>query len=415
MLSAKAENTSRLRPLGEKNMTKIRGKILGVLSVGSIGMSGATYAALSSVDGGLAVYDSTQNITWVADANLASSSGYCSVAGRCLDNSGLMTWPQAMNWIASLNAGAYLGITNWRLPNTAQPDPNCNIQFDLDLNPGGLGAGTGCTLSEMGHLYYVDGISTTLPGLFYYSLQSGYYWSGTNSPNIHETGNAWVFNFSTGFQDLNSEVTHNYSAWAVAPGNAFAPILKSGNACNGTYSGATSNVTVTSGQSCVLQGGTVKGNIVVQGGSLTLGSETVSGNVQVQGGRYSIGPAVAIGNDLQIQNTPAVATPNQVCGVSVKGNLQFQSNSGAVNIGSASAPCAGNVIRGNLEVHDNKSGGATALFNNQVGGNLQDNNNVALTQVFRNVVTKTLACAGNAFISGGGNTAAQKQGQCARF
>jgi hypothetical protein len=408
-------------------MTTIRGKILGVLSLALIGMSGATYAALSSVAGGLALYDSTQNITWLADANLPSSSGYCSVAGRCLDNSGLMTWPQAMNWINSLNASAYLGVTHWRLPNTAQPDPNCSIHFNQDLNPpSGLGYGTGCSAGEMGHLYYIDGISATLPGQLLYSLQnlpnlqSNYYWSGTNSPNVDEIGNAWVFNFSTGFQDLNSEVTHNFAAWAVAPGNAFAPILKSGNACNyGNYAGASSDVTVTNGQTCVLLGGTVKGNIVVKGGSLKLSNETVTGNVQVQGGSYSIGPAVAIGNDLQIQNTPAVATPNQVCGASVKGNLQFQSNFGAVNIGSGSAraavSCAGNVIKGNLEVHDNKIGATTALVNNQVGGNLQDNNNAAPTQVFNNMVTKTLACAGNASISGGGNTAAQKQGQCARF
>jgi len=380
----------------------------------SIGMSDVAHAALTSVAGGLAVYDRTQNITWVADANLASASGYCTVATRCSDASGKMTWLQAIAWIASLNAAGYLGITNWRLPNTAQPDISCSIQFDGDLNPGGLGYGLGCSLSEMGHLYYVDRITATIAAPFY-DLQAGLYWSGTEGQNMNEGGNAWVFDFSSGFQDLKGEMSHDYSAWAVAPGNPLGAILTPGKSCNGIYAGSTGNVTVTDGQNCVLQSGTVTGNIVVTGGSLTLGYITVSGNVQVQGGRFSIGPSVAIGNDLQIQNTPAVAAPNQVCGATVKGNLQFQSNLGSINIGPASASCAGNVILGNLEVHDNKSGAATALIKNRVGGNLQDNNNAAPTQVFNNVVTKTLACAGNASITGGGNTAAQKQGQCAAF
>jgi hypothetical protein len=46
---------------------------------------------------------------------------------------------------------------------------------------------------------------------------------------------------------------------------------------------------------------------------------------------------------------------------------------------------------------------------------LQDQNNIGSTQVFSNVITAALQCQGNTSITGGGNTALSKQGQCAKF
>jgi hypothetical protein len=45
--------------------------------------------------------------------------------------------------------------------------------------------------------------------------------------------------------------------------------------------------------------------------------------------------------------------------------------------------------------------GVTILDGNTVIGNLTDQNNIAPTQVFSNVVSNTLQCQGNSAISGG--------------
>lgn len=97
----------------------------------------------------------------------------------------------------------------------------------------------------------------------------------------------------------------------------------------------------------------------------------------------------------------------------MKGNLWFRNNRTGVQIGSASPSCAGNAINGNLEVQD--STGFTAIFGNTVLGNLEDLNNAGPTQVFDNTVTNNLQCQDNRSITGGGNTAGLKEGQCAAF
>ncbi len=83
-------------------------------------------AALLSRAGGSAYYDTATNLTWVADANLASTSGY--------DLNGSMTWTQSVGWIASLNAQSggqgYLGTNDWRLPAvTDTGTAGCNFAY----------------------------------------------------------------------------------------------------------------------------------------------------------------------------------------------------------------------------------------------------------------------------------------------
>jgi hypothetical protein len=258
--------------------------------------------------------------------------------------------------------------------------------------------------------------------------------------------------------------------------------LQSGNNCNGTYSGAfNGNVTVTNGQSCVLVNGVITGNITLSGGSLAISDFAVVGNVQVQGGAFSIGPSAVIGGNLQIdpqsppppppppgppappappgppgpvQNVPGATGQGQICGATVRGNVQFQNDGAPVLIGSASpASCAGNYIGGNLTIQNNSgsvsvignaisgnltiqndaaattvndntvtanlqiqnNAAATTVNGNIVTGNLQDQNNAGPTQIFGNLVGNNLQCQQNSSITGGGNTAGQKQGQCTAF
>jgi hypothetical protein len=142
-------------------------------------------------------------------------------------------------------------------------------------------------------------------------------------------------------------------------------------------------------------------------------NSTIGNDLQITGASsFSIGPGVSVTGNLQIQNLPASAGTSQVCGASVMHNLVFQSSRTAVLIGSATG-CAGNSVGGDLTVQSNTA--ATTIDNNTVIGNLTDQNNTAATQVFTNHVTHNLQCQGNTAISGGGNTAGSKQGQCSRF
>jgi hypothetical protein len=230
----------------------------------------------------------------------------------------------------------------------------------------------------------------------------------------------------------------------------------SGTACNGAYTGTfQGNLTIVNGQSCVLVGGGASGNITETGGNVVLSSATVGGNVTVNGGSstFSIGPSTTIKGNLQIQSIPSGSATNQVCGSTISGSLQFQSNGTSVLIGSGSGSCAGNVIKGSLQVLNNtapitlegntisgslqvqtnsaavtidgnkvsgalqvqSNSGATTLDANTVAGGVQDQSNIGVTQVISNVITGTLQCQSNTSITGSGNTATSKQGQCAKF
>jgi len=166
--------------------------------------SSPSKAALISAFGGQAVYDTTQDITWLTDANYAKTSGY--------DADGLMSWSAANAWASSLTIG---GVITWRLPTTQQPDPTCSVQ-----QAGGTISSTyNCTGSEMGHLYNVDGIGTNTPGLFS-NIQVNNYWSSTQFSLF--TVDAWFHDFksSSGVQGEFTK-TASYAAWAVADGDVF--------------------------------------------------------------------------------------------------------------------------------------------------------------------------------------------------
>ena len=185
-------------------------------------------------------------------------------------------------------------------------------------------------------------------------------------------------------------------------------------ACNGTYNGTfVGNLKVSSGQTCMFVGGGVTGNITQTGGTLVLSGTTVGGNVQVQGGgTFSLGGSARIVGNLQIQNLPASSAQNHLCGLSVLGNLTYQNSNAPVEIGAATM-CPGNTVGGDLQVGNNA--GAVGIVGNSVTGNLQVQKDTGSTMVFRNQVVKNLQCSANTTITGSGNTASQKQGQCAAF
>lgn len=106
-------------------------------------LGSAANAALLSRNGGYAYYDNVLDVTWLADANYAQTSGY--------DVDGRMSWADAQTWIGTLNSANNLGVNDWRLPTTTDTGiPGCNFAYfgtdcgyNVDLSTG-----------EMAHMFY---------------------------------------------------------------------------------------------------------------------------------------------------------------------------------------------------------------------------------------------------------------------
>lgn len=188
-------------------------------------------AALVSRSAGLAYYDTATNLTWVADANLAKTSGY--------DADGLMTWTQSLGWIASLNAQSaglgYLGKNDWRLPTvTDTGSSGCDFAytgtdcgFNVDLATGEMARMFYGTLGNTA-FYNTGGAPTGCPGAPNFcltntgpfsNLQPDNYWTGTEYAPA--TSFAWLFKFSSGNQGSISKSFGIYS-WAVRTGDIAA-------------------------------------------------------------------------------------------------------------------------------------------------------------------------------------------------
>lgn len=128
-----------------------------------------------------AYYDTVLAITWVADANLAKTSGYDSAGLRDEDNGlidwkegigysrndseGRISWPETNTWIRLLNTANHLGVNDWRLPRVVD-ETACAANLVNDNLHCGLNVLTKSgdiytyevdqtVYSEMAHLYYV--------------------------------------------------------------------------------------------------------------------------------------------------------------------------------------------------------------------------------------------------------------------
>ena len=186
-----------------------------------------------------AYYDTTLDITWVVDANLAFTSGY--------DADGRMAWTDANDWASNLSIN---GVTGWRLPTVS---PLNGASFDVNRSTdGSTDNGTATTttvgtdggwrdasnnpVSEMGHMFYVTlgNLGRCDPTLPWCTIQPGWglvntgpftitqlsnYWSDTQ----WDGSSSWDFNINSGSQNLNSSV-QNFHAWAVHDGDVGIPV-----------------------------------------------------------------------------------------------------------------------------------------------------------------------------------------------
>ena len=157
--------------------------------------AGGAQATLNSHGKGM-IYESEQNITWLANAGQAG---------------GNLSWSEANDWATGLN---YAGVSGWRLPTAVPTDDYYS------------------TASEMGHLFYGDGDSglggtadTPITDVhnanfdLFSNLVAGGYWTGT--PYAAVELYAWNFDFYDGTQ-LPYDQSVQMGAWAVHAGDVSA-------------------------------------------------------------------------------------------------------------------------------------------------------------------------------------------------
>ena len=209
-----------------------------ILATIAIGFSFTTTAQAALVARGTdMVYDTVNNITWAADANLfktqaasnpnlvsqiiAANGGVIHDTPNDYDNgtytlttadfnpsNGTMTWWGAQAWANNLSLGGY---TDWTLPTT--------VPAQYGLNQTG---------SQMGDLFYNqlggvanNSITTTHNANYnlFSNVQDYVYWSSSEYapyPNL-----AWNFDTYTGYQNGYYKDSQLY-AWAVRPGDVTA-------------------------------------------------------------------------------------------------------------------------------------------------------------------------------------------------
>ena len=193
--------------------------VILVLVLGLVSVSTNT-AQASLVDrGGGLIYDTDLNITWLADANYAMTSGYISTIATTY-NDGRMTQQQAVDWAAQLSFG---GFDDWRLPSTPVLDSTCSYQSNtLGIN---FSYGYGCTGGEMSHLYHIE-LSGTFDSPITSSLDPDLsLFSNIQAPNSENYWSSLVEPWgSYGFHFLNGGTNYggadnNWYVWAVRTGD----------------------------------------------------------------------------------------------------------------------------------------------------------------------------------------------------
>jgi hypothetical protein len=168
---------------------------------------------LQSVENGSLVFDSTLNVYWLADANLAADLRVRSelkATSLHINPDGSMDYPTAQAWVDLMRkydgGKGYLGHNNWQLPVTPTKDPGCD-----SFNKAAFGVG--CTESALGNLYSV-GLGHKFPDSVapgfgktigpFSNLQPAIYWTADSS-----AGGETTYSFTTGVQQSNTE-TFNF-------------------------------------------------------------------------------------------------------------------------------------------------------------------------------------------------------------
>jgi hypothetical protein len=199
-----------------------------LLGISLLASTAIANAALVSRLSGQAYYDDSLDITWVADANLAQTSGY--------DTDGWLTWDDANAYVASLNSGSYLGVSSWRLPNWIDTStPGCNFTYDGS----DCGYNSDTATGELASLYYdtlgnlsnhdasgtllTDGWGPLNTGPFA-NIQHDDYWYAQEAPDYPLTL-AMHFGFDEGSQGFAPKTDETNYVWVVTDGDIGASVV----------------------------------------------------------------------------------------------------------------------------------------------------------------------------------------------
>jgi len=179
--------------------------------------------ALQPSADGQTVYDPIADVTWLADANLASTQQFGAQCTNhdgtlCITADGSMTQTTAETWINDMNAAGWLGQRNWQLPPQPATDSTCtppNSNFD-------------CTGDPMGSLYYKQlKLAQGTPAVAtpnvrtgpFSNLQPYLYWSCSAAPGsnvlcdpaaVPAPNFGWSFSFGNGFEGTDLQVNDLY-------------------------------------------------------------------------------------------------------------------------------------------------------------------------------------------------------------
>jgi len=247
-------------------------------------------------------------------------------------------------------------------------------------------------------------------------LGIGFTWASTyngTSGGVATTKNAQGEDLGTGTGGITILTVQDTSVPLTVPSTR---PLTSGDACNGSFSGQfAGDINVVAGQKCVFTEGTIIGSVHQVGGLLVLEGVLVTGDVEIhEAEELTIGPFSEIDGHLEIRDIKPGEKQNMICSTTIEGNAEFEHNIATLQVGSSHpVSCAGNVIGGNLHIHNNFA--SIVASANTINGDFDIGQNVGGISVFRNDITKVLRCKGNSMIAGATNLAAEKTDQCVSF
>jgi hypothetical protein len=191
----------------------MKDKLIIFACIGLFGNSLSSHAELFDRGGGL-IYDSDNNITWLADADYSRTTDYTE------DDDG-MTWSAANRWATNLT---YEGYSDWRLPTVLSESPYRSEMGTFYQELGGTG----------------QGLPFIIQNDLVHNVQNTWfagYW--TNQEIANDKDRAAAFSFYDGFELSLPKDQQNY-AWAVRPGDSAPlgftpqnPVLPTDNIPNG--------------------------------------------------------------------------------------------------------------------------------------------------------------------------------------
>lgn len=133
-------------------------------------------ATLTYTDNGLTIRDENTGLMWMKQDD---NNGDCGNLSGSLDKDCTFTWDEAFTFVTSLNASAFAGYTDWRLPNAKElqsivnyenQDPAVSEAFNTDCAQACSLATCSCTAAEP---YWSSTSFAPVPTAFFVSFNEG--------------------------------------------------------------------------------------------------------------------------------------------------------------------------------------------------------------------------------------------------